>query len=282
MRTILPAPSHLSHSQVSALLPSRRYSCGLRWSLTRRLGYAEAPSSGMALGSALDSGLNAMLRPVVEGGRADLLAGIAAMMASLEDSAPNFPADPGWARTEGTWLELALKAFYPTAPTALETVQLELSFRTGATEVRGWVDRVDRDAEGPVVVDHKLTATRPWDSAGEWDADWVAERIPQLALYAGGLAILEPDRGPWTRGRLVVCYGSRRLKTPQWNTIDLALTPEAIAAALDDVQTAQAIADSGVYPATPGQHCGWCSVTAPCATVLAMTAPSIVDVAAAL
>ncbi|MGH3263148.1 MAG: PD-(D/E)XK nuclease family protein, partial [Trebonia sp.] len=226
--------------------------------------------------------LNMMVRPVILGGPLDLLGGIAAMMQRLEDEAGNFGADPGWARAEGAWLQAALQAFYTQPVPAVRDVQVPLQFDVAGTTVEGWVDRIDRDGDGPIVVDHKLVATKHWGADGTWDAEWLAERLPQLALYAAGLARIRPDDGPWNRGRLVVCYGHRRLKAPQWNAVDVELTAEAQAQALDDVQTAQALADSGVYHPTPGPQCGWCGVADPCRRVLALTAPSLGQMAGVL
>ena len=278
-RTIFPLPMYVSNSQMAALLPTRSGSCALRWAFERRLRLPSTGSLAMELGSALDDGLNEMLRPALMGREVDLGRGVEAMWERV-GFIPEDLADTGARAKEGEALEVALAAFYEAHSTWHgQDVQFEFLVEHEGVQIKGIVDRID--AEGRIV-DHKLSRTQRVKD-GKLDPEWLVERRPQLALYLGCVAIAEGQEvGSRTKAALEVCYCTARLKTPQWHYEALEIGVEEQRQALRDAVTTAALRDSGVYPARPGRHCDWCSYTAECADVQSMLALDVVRIAEGL
>lgn len=143
----------------------------------------------------------------------------------------------------------------------------------------GVIDRVDADG---TIVDHKLSRTQRTKD-GKLDPEWVAQRRPQLALYLACAAMAEGQAvGSRTKAALEVCYCTARLKTPQWTYEAWEIPQEEQVQALEDAVTAAFLRDSGVYPASPGKQCQWCSYTAECRAVQSMLALDLQRISGAL
>ena len=281
MDLIHPAPAHLSHSQIGALLPGRDNSCGLRWSFKYRLKMEEQPSLAMELGSALDDGLNCLLRPALVGRPVDLEAGIAAMTERMH-RIPEELADADQWKAEAKALQQAIMGFYAVhGDWHGQDVQCKLEVVVPGISVPllGYLDRIDADG---TVVDHKLSRSQHTKD-GVLDPVWVSEKKPQLALYLAMLAIAEGvEVGSRTKAALEVCYVTARLKTPQWTYQALEIPAEEQEQALQDARTAWFVRESGRFSASPGRQCQWCPYTRECRTVQAMLAPDISQVASLL
>ena len=277
--TIFPLPAYVSNSQMAALLPTRSGSCALRWAFERRLRLPSMGSLAMELGSALDDGLNEMLRPALMGRGVDLGRGLTAMRERVE-RIPDDLADTEARGKEGDALAAALVAFHEAHSDWLgQDVQFEFMVEHEGIQIKGIVDRMDADG---TIVDHKLSRTQRVKD-GKLDPEWLAERRPQLALYLGCVAIAEGQEvGSRTKAALEVCYCTARLKTPQWHYEALEIGVEEQRQALKDAVTTAALRDGGVYPARPGAHCQWCSYTAECAEVQSMMALNVVRIAEGL
>ena len=277
-RMIFPLPDHVSSSQISALLPTHPNACALRWAFERRLRLPSTGSLAMELGSALDDGLNEMLRPALMGRGVDLYQGTEAMWERVR-RIPDDLADTEARAKEGEALEVALAAFYEAHPSWHgQDVQFEFLVEFEGVPIKGIVDRIDADS---TIVDHKLSRTQRVKD-GKLDPEWLAERRPQLALYLACVAIAEKQEvGSRTKAALEVCYCTARIKTPQWHYEELEIGPDEQRQALRDAVTTAALRDSGFYPARPGRQCGWCSYTAECAEVQSMLALDVVRIAGA-
>ena len=278
-RIVYPVPAHISNSQIAALLPTRAGSCALRWAFERRLGMRAAPSLAMELGSALDDGLNEMLRPVLAGRAVDPERGLAAMRQRVE-RIPDDAADGAARAKEGDALEAALRMFHEAHGNWHgQDVQWAFQVPYGGVTITGIVDRIDADG---TVVDHKLSRTQRVKD-GQLDPEWLAERRPQLALYVACLALADGQEvGARTRAALEVCYATARLKVPQWHVELLEIGREEQEQALADAVTTAALRDSGVYPARPGRHCGFCDFCTECGEVQSMLALRVENIAGAL
>jgi hypothetical protein len=279
MPTIYPVPDHVSSSQVAALLPSREGSCALRWAFERRLRLPSPGSLAMELGSALDDGLNEMLRPTLMGRETDLERGVAAMWERIEQI-PEDLADKEQRTKEGTALAEALRLFHE-AHADWHGQDVQQSFEVTHREVKivGIIDRVDADG---TIIDHKLSRSQRTKD-GKLDPEWVLERRHQLALYLACAALAEGQEvGSRTKAALEVCYVTARLKTPQWTYEAMEIPLAEQQQALEDAVTAAFIRDSGVYPARPGKHCQWCNFVSECGTVQSMLGLGIVRIAQAV
>ena len=275
---IYPPPGRLSNSQMGLLLPGREGSCGLKWSFKYRLGMKEAPSLSMELGSALDDGLNSLLRRVLAGQPMDVQDGVTAMRERVA-LIPDNVADSATRDAEAAALERAIGIFYE-RHSGWHGQDVQFRFEVNVpgvgVPVVGIIDRIDADG---TVVDHKLSRSQRVKD-GKLDPEWVAERRPQLALYLACLAIAEGvPVGTRTRAALEVCYCTARLKQPQWTYEALEIPGEEQEQALEDARAADFVASSGVYAAHPGRWCGWCEFTEPCGQVQSLMAPNIVSVA---
>lgn len=277
--TIFPLPAYVSNSQMAALLPTRSGSCALRWAFERRLRLPSTGSLAMELGSALDDGLNEMLRPALMGREVDLGRGLEALEKRVE-RIPDDLADTEARAKEGEALAVALAAFYEAHPSWHgQDVQFEFMVEHEGIQIKGIVDRIDADG---TIVDHKLSRTQRVKD-GKLDPEWLAERRPQLALYLGCVAIAEGQEvGSRTKAALEVCYCTSRLKAPQWHYEELEIGPDEQRQALRDAVTTAALRDAGIYPARPGGHCQWCSFTAECGEVQSMMALDMVRIAEGL
>ena len=273
---IQPSPGHLSHSQIAALLPSREGSCALRWGLKYRLGFQEAPSLAMELGSALDAGLNTMLSSALFGRGVDLQKGREELAARL-DLIPDSLADAEARKAEGKALDQALLLFWERHQDWQgQDVQFRFEVEWKGQQIVGVIDRVDADG---TIVDHKLTRSQRAKD-GVLDPEWVAERRHQLALYLACMALAsEQPVGTWTKAALEVCYATARLKTPQWTVAELVIPPAEQEQALRDAETAAFVRDSGRLPAHPGKWCAWCEFQVPCQAVQSVLAPRLEEVA---
>ncbi len=278
-RMIFPLPDHVSSSQISALLPTHPNACALRWAFERRLRLPSTGSLAMELGSALDDGLNEMLRPALMGRGVDLYQGTEAMWERVE-RIPDDLADEDARAKEGEALKAALGTFYAAHPSWHgQDVQFEFLVEHEGIPIKGIVDRIDADGR---IVDHKLSRTQRVKD-GKLDPEWLAERRPQLALYLACVAIAEKQEvGSRTKAALEVCYCTARLKTPQWHYAALEIGREEQEQALADAVTTSALRDSSVYPARPGRHCGFCDFCAECGEVQSMLALKIEGIAGAL
>ncbi len=279
MRMVYPLPAYVSNSQVAALLPTRAGSCPLRWAFERRFRMASAGSLAMELGSALDDGLNEMLRPTLAGMPVSLPRGLVAMRARV-DLIPDSLADGSARLKEADALEAALRGFHDAHGNWQgQDVQFEFMVEYDGTPIKGIVDRIDADGR---IVDHKLSRSQHVKD-GALDPEWLAERRPQLALYLACMALAEEQPvGSRTKAALEVCYATARLKTPQWHYEPLEIGEEEQVQALKDAVTTMALRDGGVYPARPGRHCGFCDFVEDCSEVQSMLALRVEAIAGAL
>jgi len=277
--TIYPLPDHVSHSQIAALLPSRDGSCGLRWAFERRFRLPSQGSLAMELGSALDDGLNELLRPALLGRELELDRGVAAMWERVE-RIPEDLADKEARQKEGAALEAALGLFYAEhADWHGQDVQFEFRVPYKGETITGIVDRIDADG---TIVDHKLSRSQRVKE-GKLDPEWMGKRRHQLALYCACVAMAEGQEvGSRTKAAIEVCYVTARLKAPQWTYEEVEIGKDEQVQALEDAITAAFIRDSGIYPAQPGAHCGYCDFTAECGQVQSMLALSLSRIGEAL
>jgi RecB family exonuclease len=233
----------------------------------------------MELGSALDAGLNEYLMPALAGRPLDLDRGVETLWGRV-GMIPDDLADEATRKLEGAALEVALRAFAERHPDWHgQDVQQRFEVEYRGVKIVGVIDRVDASGE---IVDHKLT--RSQRRKGQvLDPEWLGERRPQLALYLACAALAEGQPvGTRTKAALEVCYASARLATPQWTYEAMEIPSAEQQAALEDAVTASVIAASGVYPAHPGRHCGWCEHTVACQQVMSMMALDISAVSKAL
>ena len=193
---------------------------------------------------------------------------------------PDDLADAEVRAKEGAALDVAIRAFDGAhLDWHGQDVQFEFMVEHEGIQIKGIVDRIDADG---TIVDHKLSRTQRVKD-GKLDPEWLAERRPQLALYLGCVAIAEGQEvGSRTKAALEVCYVTARLKTPQWTYEAVEIGEEEQEQALEDAVTAEFIRASGVYPASPGKQCQWCSYTQECRTVQSMLGLEITRVAEAL
>ncbi len=233
----------------------------------------------MELGSALDLGLNGILGPALLGRETSLAGGVAAMWERVE-LIPDDLADKETRQKEGAALEAALGLFHAEhADWHGQDIQQSFEVAYRGVTIVGVIDRVDADG---TIVDHKLSRSQRAKD-GKLDSEWMAERRPQLALYLACAALAEGQEvGSRTKAALEVCYVTARLKTPQWTYEAVEIGEEEQEQALEDAVTAEFIRASGVYPASPGKQCQWCSYTQECRTVQSMLGLEITRVAEAL
>lgn len=274
--TIYPSPAHVSHSQITALVPTFANACALRWAFERRLRLPSKGSLPMEMGSCLDDGLNELLRPALMGREVSLSGGLEALSARLA-TVPDDLFTEGQREAEGAALVEALRLFHESHKDWHgQDVQFRFEVPWQGTTIVGVIDRIDADG---VLVDHKLSRSQH-AQAGVLRADWIADRRPQLALYLACLALSEGQEvGARTKARLEVCYVTAKIKTPQWTSADLVIEAAEQRQALEDAGTAVFVRDSGVYPARPGRQCSWCDYLAPCRQVQSGLSLDIVRVA---
>ncbi|MHB8311860.1 MAG: RecB family exonuclease [Candidatus Dormibacteria bacterium] len=279
MPTIFPASGHVSFSQISALVPSYDSACALRYAFERRFRLPSQGSLAMVLGSALDDGLNELLRPALLGREPELDRGVAAMWERVE-KIPEDLADKEARQKEGAALEVAMGQFHETY-TAWHGQDVQFEFRVpykGET-ITGIVDRIDADG---TIVDHKLSRSQRVKE-GKLDPEWMGKRRHQLALYCACVAMAEGQEvGSRTKAAIEVCYVTARLKAPQWTYEEVEIGRDEQVQALEDAITAAFIRDSGYFAASPGAHCQWCSYTAECRSVQSMLALDLQRIAGAL
>lgn len=269
---VFPASPHVSFSQISSLVPGYDSACALRYAFERRFRLPTTGSLAMELGSALDLGLNGILAPALLGRETDLAGGVAAMWERIE-LIPDDLADRETRQKEGAALEVALEGFHADhAAWHGQDIQFEFRVPYRGQTITGIVDRIDSDG---TIVDHKLSRSQRVKD-GRLDPEWMGKRRHQLALYLGCVAIAEGQEvGTRTKAGLEVCYVTARLKAPQWTYEAVEIGKEEQEQALEDAITAAFIRDSGVYPASPGKHCGYCDFTQECGQVQSMMALDI-------
>jgi RecB family exonuclease len=170
-------PVSLSPSQVEAITR-----CPLQWFLRRRAGVDTAASSSQGFGVLM----HALAEHAVTSGSLDV--------DELRRKADEVWSDLDWeapwyAERERTVANLVLDRFaawHQTRPEGTEVVAAEVPFelRVGRAEVRGQIDRLERDAEGRGVVVDLKTGRK---AAAKDDLP----EHPQLGLYQ--LAVAEGD-----------------------------------------------------------------------------------------
>ncbi len=166
-------PVRLSPSQVESI-----QRCPLQWFLRRRAGVESASSTSQGFGTLV----HALARVVVETGTLDL----PDLERRLDELWPQLDWEAPWyAQTERQVASAALQRFadyHQAAGRTVEGVEVDFTLRACGAEVRGQIDRVERDAEGRgVVIDLKTGRSKARQ-------DELLQH-PQLGLYQ--LAVAE-------------------------------------------------------------------------------------------
>lgn len=267
-----PLPLHLSFSQVLKLAPGFKYACPRSWAYDKRLGLPFVSSVPIEMGKAFDEACNVYLNQRIAG--AEYLAatnlafdtGQACWIATRE-TVPCVAEmdDAKWNRHLNA-LGYAMHAFtemYRDVTPAAVQVKCEFSFKTfsgGTFRNFGYADWIDQDG---TIVDNKLT-TSDKIKDGEWDARWVSEKRDQIGVYwLSRVFEARRDRTeePAPKGRLVVCFVNMRTKEPKAriDTLDFDFTDYDRERIIGYYREAHRTAQSGHYPARPGDACGFCS-----------------------
>jgi hypothetical protein len=305
---LVPLPDHISFSQVSSLDVSQPFGCALKWSFEKRVGIPWHPSIKMRLGSAFDRAVEQLFLPRAQaGGTLAVPLDLAEATATLTEQISEIVADLEY---EGD--DEGLAALDGTAPILLPSLELyaERHAQTpaGALQQRvtwywqqipvvGVIDRVD---VGRLITDLKTTGTAPWNeipkSGAEglddvqdgvaWKPDWVAQRRMQLAFYAVAMESEALDLGlpfewPVPVGLDVVIFRQRQAK-PNIHFWRGEVTEQDRDAARESVVAGWTVAQSGTYPANPGQACQTCSYVALCRQAQAITARPFAEIWAAV
>jgi len=162
-------PVRLSPSQVESI-----QRCPLQWFLRRRAGVVSAASTSQGFGTLV----HALARVVVESGSLDLVD----LERRLDELWPQLDWEAPWyARTERQVASKALARFadyHQAADRAVEGVEVDFTLRACGAEVRGQIDRVERDEQGRGVVVDLKTGKNKIKGAD-------LARHPQLGLYRG-------------------------------------------------------------------------------------------------
>lgn len=255
---VVPAdePINLSGSAVAALRD-----CPLRWFLDRRSGAGKAGSEAMAVGLLM----HALAEQVVRG---DLPAQASALNDAVDEVWPTLPIRAAYhSRRERDRVSRMIASFLRwhqqpgRQPIAVEhsyRVCLDVPTEGGPRSVRlrGFIDRIDQDADGGVhLVDFK-TARMAVTKA-------VAAEHPQLAVYQlaaehGALAELDlPRQNVAVRGAELIFLSavSARSGLPTVRTQAPCASSDWVAALIGDAAHTLATED---FRARPGAYCKPC------------------------
>jgi superfamily I DNA/RNA helicase/RecB family exonuclease len=248
-------PLQLSGSAVDALT-----TCRLRWFLAREAGGQTASTTAQGFGNVI----HALAAALVDG---EVVPSIDALLAHLDRVWPQLAfAAPWQAAAERAQAEAALgrllawhRAGWGREVLAAEhRFEVEVPVGDDAAVLRGSMDRVERDADGRmVVVDLKTGKRAPRDSD-------LAE-YPQLGMYQTAIrhgaadeltgAGAEPGGAELVHLRLEV-RGNVRVQRQEPvgddSAADAQLTTAVEAIRAED------------FAATPGGHCGWCEFRFSC------------------
>ncbi|MGV1003510.1 MAG: ATP-dependent helicase [Candidatus Nanopelagicales bacterium] len=251
------APIKLSGSAVAAL-----GECPLRWFLDRRVGATSPRSDAMAVGLLLHALAEQVVTGALPGRPADLDSAVDAVWAGLPAEAP-YQSEREHERVRR--MIRSLLAWHTQAgrePIAVEHhFDVALSVPTPIGELpirlRGFIDRIDRDADGGLhLVDFK-TAKTPVARAAALDNPQLA--VYQLAAQAGALAGLDhPSPCSALRGAELVFLSevSRRTGLPTIRSQPaLGERREWALGLLADAAVTLATEE---FTARPGDHCGRC------------------------
>src|SRR6266704_1057719 len=278
-----PAPTRISHSQVSSLHPAYRYSCPRKWGYRTLLGQPEQRSFALAAGSAFDEGANCYFTMLRDGTGHEEATSQALLIASAHleqeviDSPTLFEAE-GSADAYQALIASAFVVFAEDqkgAQPALVQDQHDFVVTVGEEEipVMGYSDRVEADG---TVIDHKFSGSARWTKDGVWDEAWVSERRGQLVTYyagrlaklrrwiaGGGTAETWPEPNVIQQGRLVVTYAKVGLLHPQVRSLDLTGDQEDVQRVVDTIAESW-LARKGPLPMRPGEACRWCDFVLRC------------------
>jgi hypothetical protein len=299
---LLPVPTHLSWSQVSKLAGRYPYSCARAWAYDKRLGLPFVSSPALLLGSAIDAGANAFFKVRMAGGEIDTATEAAGTAAGHEWSARLAEATMNEALTperEALYVQALGEALAVYCAARAEiipgAVQQKHTFTVRAAAghaitVIGYSDRIDADG---TIVDLKYSGSAKWDSAGNWNTEWVDEKRDQLAIYylariaewnrfrnrvgAGDLTATWGGPEVVPRARLEVVYHRVGMRTPQFRLLDLEFHDADVERVVANIREADERARSGIYPARPGAACQWCSHVTRCREDEAQRTPRFTD-----
>ena len=242
-------PVRLSPSQVESI-----QRCPLQWFLRRRAGVVSAASTSQGFGTLV----HALARVVVESGSLDLVD----LERRLDELWPQLDWEAPWyARTERQVASKALARFadyHQVADRAVEGVEVDFTLRACGAEVRGQIDRVERDEQGRGVVVDLKTGKNKIKGAD-------LARHPQLGLYQLAVAedALEEHRFEGTGGAALLQLRATGGKPEQWQP---PLEPDAdggtwvhelLRELVEQVSTEQ-------FPARRNDACSSCEVRRCC------------------
>lgn len=272
-----PLPLHLSFSQVQKLSPHYKYACPRSWAYDKRLGLPFVSSVAIEMGKAFDEACNVFFNQRIAG--ADFYTATNAAFDegqrvwTLDRTTVPCVADMNderWHRHLNA-LGYAMTAFVDlhreTVPAAVQ-VKCEFTFKTldgGTFRNFGYADWIDQDG---TIVDNKFT-TSDKIRDGEWDERWLVEKRDQLVVYYLS-RVFEARRArteePAPKGRLVVAFVNMRTKEPKarLDTVEFSFSDYDRERVIGYYREAHRTAQSGRYPALPGDACSFCSYKTRC------------------
>lgn len=239
-------PVEVSPSRVEPFLR-----CSLRWLLE---------TSGGTAGSTTQQGVGNLVHEVA----AELPSGTEEeLLAALDRRWSSLGLRPGWAadreRRRAQDMLRRLARYVASSDRAVVDTELSLQATLGRAVVRGRVDRLERDADGAlVVVDLKTGSSKPRDEE--------VGRHPQLGVYqlgieAGGL----PEHGARSGGAALVHVGAaggrHDAKVQHQQPPRTADDPDWAAALLAEVADGMA---GATFTATVNDMCRTCPVRSAC------------------
>lgn len=280
---LLPLPAHLSYSQLSQLNTQSKYACARKWAYTYRMGLPFISSGALICGSAFDEAANVFFLKRMAGGEfaeALIQAQTTAKEKLLELSSTAIFREPMEQSKVNGYLN-ALKIGVETfcrlySQTFVGAIQTRHEFTVRNTDgyrrtVIGYSDRIDADG---TIVDHKWSGSARWNKDGEWDMDWVREKKDQLVVYwlsrIAEFTRCIKDGQPWMgppvepRGKLVVIHMRSGGKTATLKEFAMEFDVTDRDRVLQVIGDADLRARSGIYPARPGDACGFCSAVEQC------------------
>lgn len=301
LRVLRPVPDHLSHSQITSLVPRYRYSCARRWAYRTLMGLSDEDQVSylLVVGKILDEAVTAMLtqRRIVgyTSGPDELAfnntldAGIAKSARATDDWV-QWPVVARIEDYERVTREAAALCYVSLADVQPDHIQTkhEWHARVEPTDPNsailtdiGYSDWIDTDG---VVNDLKIRGKNPVNKAGEWERGWVEPIRQQMTGYYVARRVYAVKLGiepPPPLARIHVITHNTNLKNPAYNRLDLELDDEDVRVLMDDAREAYRRQHAATHPPSPGDACQSCSFRVRCHWDSARFAPLTVELSEA-
>jgi ATP-dependent helicase/DNAse subunit B len=149
-------------------------------------------------------------------------------------------------------LNLSTKEFLPPGREVFKR-ETEFSTQWHGLQIKGTVDRIDRNSQGLTIIDYKTSSTAP---AGIKDATGKASLDIQLSLYIDAIAKIYPQESI-TQAAYYSLTGRKTMSRPKTNPEDLAAFAQQVKSHLE----------TGYYPVAPDieqKACKYCSFDSVC------------------